>query len=338
MVPPVPVIYFLVLLILFAVALIIHLNATSLSLPIQSLTIPTILFPLLAGLNTYLHSYLTTLLASAHTVSPSARRRRRRRAVNFLRVSTQTLQLIFGNVLATLLLQRVVPGEFLNCNLDRAWTRMWMAHDASGIRDVEEGLHCCGFRSLKDRAWPFPEGQNPDHMACASRLGYHVPCQGPWTAYMQRSAGAAFGVVVLVQLLSLANILAHAGYFSRQFTPWFVRSRPHLLPGADDPVRRPLLEDGRGGANGSSGRIIEEEESGLTPTPRPTHRNGSGNGTGAPGSIQPSGLGGGVVGEHSDGTKVWSDTPRGGRGGRAIRAEARARAGSKSSSSSSDSD
>jgi hypothetical protein len=213
--PPLPIIYFLALLALFAAALVIHLRATTLSLPLDALSIPTIALTLVAGINSYLHSQLTSLLSGAAHVRDPTTRRRRQRTLQLARTSTQTLQGLFAAVLAALLLQRVVPNEILSCSLENAWSRMWMTHDAAGIRAIEETLKCCGFRSVKDRPWPFPRGQAPDLGTCRSRMGYSVPCEGPWRAQMQSSAGGEFAIVVIVSLMQVGNILVHAGYFGQ---------------------------------------------------------------------------------------------------------------------------
>jgi uncharacterized integral membrane protein len=205
--PPLPVIYFLVLLALFAAALMIHLHATTISLPLGALSIPTIVLPLLAALNSYLHAQLTSFLSTASHVRDRSTRRRRRRTLTLVRTSTQSIQGVLAVALATLLLQRIIPNESLACSLENAWNRMWKGHDAAGIRAVEEALHCCGFRSLKDRPWPFPHGDKGDLDMCRLRMGYTVPCEGPWRAQLQRSAFGDFVIVAIVCFMQVSTVV-----------------------------------------------------------------------------------------------------------------------------------
>jgi hypothetical protein len=90
-----------------------------------------------------------------------------------------------------------VPSDLLACGLESQWSRLFRAKDENAIRTIEQGLRCCGFNSLHDRAWPFPS-HDVDARACERTLGYTVRCVDPWRRQQQVNAG----LVVLASLLN----------------------------------------------------------------------------------------------------------------------------------------
>lgn len=86
------------------------------------------------------------------------------------------------------------------CELSTLWQRLFRGKDAKTIRAIQDALECCGFRSVKDMAWPFPPA---DVATCATRFDRSLPCQGPWAGALQRSAGVEFGIVVAVGLIQV---------------------------------------------------------------------------------------------------------------------------------------
>lgn len=113
---------------------------------------------------------------------------------------TQGLQGILTVVLATLYTTYIVPGAARDCGLSGIWERLFRAKDAQSVKAIQDAFECCGFRSVKDMAWPFP----PVDVACAQRFDRALPCRGPWTGALQGSAGVELGVVVVVAALQVS--------------------------------------------------------------------------------------------------------------------------------------
>ncbi|KAK7724310.1 hypothetical protein SLS64_000644 [Diaporthe eres] len=154
------------------------------------LTFLTILLPLFAAANATALPYLLREKAR----SP------RRLLVRLAHPAvTQGLQGIIIVVLATLYTTYVVPGATRDCGLSSIWVRLFRTKDAQSVKAIQDAFECCGFRSVKDMAWPFP----PVDIACAQRFDRALPCRGPWTSALQRSAGVELGVIVVVAILQV---------------------------------------------------------------------------------------------------------------------------------------
>lgn len=174
-----------------------HVNSVKLSLPLSSaLTFLTILLPLLAAGNTFLLPYLTRK-PSPSSKSTSLALLTSPRSIQIL----QVLQGIATTILATLYFQDVVPSQVRDCELSTRWQHLFRAKDVLSIKTIQDALECCGFRSVRDMAWPFP----PAEVQCAARFDRGLACQDPWTRALQSSAGVNLGVVLVVGLLQVRN-------------------------------------------------------------------------------------------------------------------------------------
>ncbi|KAK7748101.1 hypothetical protein SLS53_001353 [Cytospora paraplurivora] len=175
---------------LMGVAIYEHIHSVTLSLPLSPvLTFLTILLPVFAAANAFALPYLTrkfshpprSLLNPTHPAI------------------TQILQGILTTVFATIYASHIVPGASRDCELSTLWQRLFRSKNAQSIRAIQDALECCGFRSVKDMAWPFP----PATVPCETRFDRTLACHGPWTVALQRSSGVQLGVMVAVGLLQV---------------------------------------------------------------------------------------------------------------------------------------
>lgn len=111
------------------------------------------------------------------------------------------LQGIITTILATLYAQDLVPSAVRDCELSTRWQALFRSKDEQGIRLIQDAFQCCGFRSVRDMAWPFP----PAAVQCAARFDRTMACQGPWTAALRRGAGVELGLVLAVGLLQVCR-------------------------------------------------------------------------------------------------------------------------------------
>ncbi|KAG5980522.1 hypothetical protein E4U55_003937 [Claviceps digitariae] len=242
-----------VMLLFVGVAIYKHILSSTLSLPISpSTTIPTILLPILALANTLIYLRLYGSPKRHHAL---------------LAQTLQALQALFTTVLATLLLSHVVPSATQACLLSTIWQRLFRNHDADAIRRIQDAFHCCGFNTVQDRAWPFPDHKSARR--CAETYGRDVSCAQPWMGALQRNAGLDFGIVVAVGLFQIATwLLSESGRFRNDSMP---RPRPkgmihygtiegpegaRLLPGV-------VGEEGEAGEEGGNSRPERSTEEGA---------------------------------------------------------------------------
>ncbi|KAK3387319.1 hypothetical protein B0H63DRAFT_469781 [Podospora didyma] len=246
--------YPLAILALAGVAIYEHIQTVHLSLPVSPvLTFMTILLPLLAAINTLsLPSLLQRAKSSAsHYLLP---------------VALQAGSLILTTILGTLLATDAIPSPVRECVLESKWKHLWQSHDGDHIRRIQDALDCCGFRTVKDMAWPFPVGSHPDDaVSCVARFGRTAACKAPWEEALQRATGVDLAVVLAVAVLQgvgllLTKVLASSRngdnepWWRRVLGWWFTR----LGGGGDGDLegrrRRPLLV----GMMGSGADGVEE--------------------------------------------------------------------------------
>ncbi|KAK0639165.1 hypothetical protein B0T16DRAFT_497305 [Cercophora newfieldiana] len=191
--------YPLIIIALAGVAIYEHTKTTTLSLPVSPiLTILTIALPLLAAIHAI---YQPSLLRAASAKTASTLQ-------NLLPTLLQAIQLILTTVLATLLTSDAVPSPLRECLLETRWKQFWTSHDAESIRRIQDALNCCGFRTVKHMAWPFPSGPpggGGSEESCAVRFGRTVACREPWQSAMQGAGGWDAAVVVAVGLLQVLS-------------------------------------------------------------------------------------------------------------------------------------
>ncbi|KID97987.1 tetraspanin Tsp3, partial [Metarhizium majus ARSEF 297] len=201
--------YMLVCVVLFAIAVVIHYHTIHLSLPISSaITILSTILPITAFLNAYVYP---NLLRSSHTFTSGD---------IFTRLAPivlQGFQAIITAILATLLLEGVVPSPALEFLIDYEWDKLYQAKNADYIEYIQDTYSCCGLNSVDDRAYPF---SNVPGGTCAEIHGRTRACRGPWTLALQAASGVDFGVVVIVGLMQIIGLL-----IMRERTAWWTALR-----------------------------------------------------------------------------------------------------------------
>ncbi|KAL4921507.1 hypothetical protein BDW62DRAFT_198075 [Aspergillus aurantiobrunneus] len=143
--------------------------------------------------------------------------------------------------LATLALAYLFPDSILSCHLENQWQAFFQAKNAHVIRAIQDQFQCCGFRSIRDRAYPFKDRTHGDD-ACEVQYGYRQSCLGPWRGEQQ---GASWMVFVAV----VGALLVKAGFaqLSSRRASWMSsrflgnRRTAQLISG-------PELEEGDDGA------------------------------------------------------------------------------------------
>lgn len=114
--------------------------------------------------------------------------------------------------------------------------KMFRARDAKAVRAVQDALECCGFNSVRDRAYPFGQPST-----CAETYGREDSCGKAWSGVMRTSAGVDFGVVLAVALLQVIGLLMMKEGAS-WWTAWRVwGGRREGSSSGDRQSRRPLL-------------------------------------------------------------------------------------------------
>lgn len=190
-----PMAFLVVTLLFIGVAIYEHVISTSLSLPISPyMTIPTILLPVLALTNAFVYLRFG---------------KSRKRHDALLARALQVVQALCTTVLATLLFSNIVPSAVRDCLLSTIWQRLFSIHDAEAIRRIQDTFNCCGFNTVRDRAWPFADHQSARR--CAETYGRQVSCAQPWLRALQQSSGLDFGIVLAVGLFQIATLFLLSG-------------------------------------------------------------------------------------------------------------------------------
>ena len=125
------------------------------------------------------------------------------------------LLVIYETAIATLALTHVAPPSELTCGLERQWSALFSDKNAEAIRRIQEQFQCCGFRSVQDRAWPFPDR---DHTAkaCVEAFGRSSSCLGGWRQMEQVTGGLILLVAVVTFLLKVRRPMLPIHFYSYQ--------------------------------------------------------------------------------------------------------------------------
>ncbi|QUC21949.1 uncharacterized protein UV8b_06190 [Ustilaginoidea virens] len=194
---------------LFAVAVVVHFHADHLSLPVSSvITILVVVLPIAAFLNAYIYP---NLLRSSHSFAA------RSAASRLAPVILQSAQALVTAVLATLLLEAVVPSPALHFLLEYEWDKLYRAEDSNHLMYIQDTYNCCGLDSVDDRAYPFVHAPGG---SCAEMHGRTTPCRRPWKIALQFFAGTDFAIVVIVALMQIFGLL-----IMKERTAWWTALR-----------------------------------------------------------------------------------------------------------------
>ncbi|PQE15222.1 tetraspanin Tsp3 protein [Rutstroemia sp. NJR-2017a WRK4] len=201
----------LILLVLTVVAGYAYSQIRALSLPIsQALALFTIVLPLVTGIST---QGVRGLL--------QRRNSNEQNELTLPLIAVIGFQLIYETVVATLALTHMIPPESLRCGLDDKWQKMYHDKNARQIRGIQDGLNCCGYKSVVDRAWPFlPSAKDPGN--CAEITDRSQSCFGVWRQAEQINAGLLLLVAIIVFIVKVSVFtIGHTGGY---VSSWF----PHV--------------------------------------------------------------------------------------------------------------
>lgn len=193
----------------------VHTSKLLLPFPISITSLATFLPPVIAIVTPYLRM--------------AADNRKRRSHANLRRATTNDVSLeeritllsiydklmnIVPAVLATLAITYFVPEDILSCRLETQWQKMWRTKDARSIRTVQDRLQCCGLRSQRDRAWPFPNSGGGAEHSCPVVYGYDRSCMVPWAQEQRRVATMIFFSILLATFMKVRTYLITGGGLS----------------------------------------------------------------------------------------------------------------------------
>lgn len=114
------------------------------------------------------------------------------------------LLIMYDTVIATLALTQMAPPNDLICPLERRWSQFFSSKNAAIVRTIQERHQCCGFRSVQDRAWPFPD-RSHSAASCAHTFGRQQGCLGGWRQDQQITAGLMLLVAITVFMLKVSS-------------------------------------------------------------------------------------------------------------------------------------
>jgi hypothetical protein len=138
------------------------------------------------------------------------------------------------------------------CRMELRWKHWYQSKNDVAIQAIQNRLHCCGYNSMADRAWPFPS-RNSDARACERISGYLTHCGPLWQEKLHTVAVVCIAASLLNVLLLVSTNLPHLPRNSHATTALTANELSTLLINGDlrlssraDPViehgeRRSLL-------------------------------------------------------------------------------------------------
>ncbi|KAG5305232.1 tetraspanin [Histoplasma capsulatum G186AR] len=107
----------------------------------------------------------------------------------------EQLLTIIPTALAAFAISYFAPEDILGCRLENQWQSFYSHKNAIAIRSIQDRLQCCGFRSTRDRGWPFPSAS--DKRDCTSAFGYTQSCFAGWRSAQRQAATMVFTAAIL---------------------------------------------------------------------------------------------------------------------------------------------
>ncbi|KAF2236545.1 hypothetical protein EV356DRAFT_498056 [Viridothelium virens] len=177
---------------------------------------------------------------------------------------------VYETVVATLAGTYIAPQGSLECGLRDGWYALWN-RDGEAIRRIQDAFNCCGFKTLKDRAWPKAQNGGPALEACREMYGRDQACFGSLRGEEQKVAGMLIAVAVgvfLWKVLIVSIPTSQPSWFSQMFDDdTSVRAGQRALEYQTTPVadeyepysdRAPSQEEIRDEVNQGTQRAIED--------------------------------------------------------------------------------
>ena len=96
----------------------------------------------------------------------------------------------------------VFAAEITACQTEARWSLLFQLKEESTIRAIQNSLRCCGFNSMRDRAWPFPS-RTVDARACERTSGFSVPCGPLWQHHLVIAATLNMTASMVLEIASV---------------------------------------------------------------------------------------------------------------------------------------
>jgi len=166
----------------------------SISLPIpQALGLFTVFLPLITGISSR---------GANGLIQRAAKNGQERLTIPLIAVIV--FQLVYETVIATLALTYILPPSSLNCGLTEKWQQLYVRRNENAVKNIQNAFECCGFRTVKDRAWPFTDQSTSP---CAVTLGRTKSCAGDWRKAEQVTASLFLSVAIVVIAITVWAII-----------------------------------------------------------------------------------------------------------------------------------
>ncbi|KAL2043401.1 hypothetical protein N7G274_003707 [Stereocaulon virgatum] len=141
------------------------------------------------------------------------------------------LLFIYNTFIATLALTYMVPPSSLKCNLEGRWAWLFSHKNAEMIQRIQYRHQCCGFNSVRDRAWHFPDARHAA-TACHEAFGRERSCFEGWRQDQQVTGGLML-LVAIVGFLFKVLVLE----LSQTHHPLQLSAQSTLLANGDERSR-----------------------------------------------------------------------------------------------------
>lgn len=94
----------------------------------------------------------------------------------------------------------VLPLDFITFRAEQQWQEWFRSKDEVTIRSIQNQLLCCGFNSMRDRAWPFPS-QDVSAATCQRTSGFSTHCASLWQEKLRMVAMSSVTASILMEAL-----------------------------------------------------------------------------------------------------------------------------------------
>lgn len=141
---------------------------------------------------------------------------------------------IYDTVIAQLSVTHMIPSSTLTCQLFERWETLFDNRDVDAVRRIQDAHQCCGFRTPRHMAWPWPDNQGADQ--CRRAYRRNRSCLESWRHDQQINAGLLLLVAVASFSAKVGAFLSFQRFGNRQRGPCAERHAKTLTASCSDPV------------------------------------------------------------------------------------------------------
>jgi hypothetical protein len=135
---------------------------------------------------------LVNLAAFGHAITRAAPA-----VLTRIRTTLPVVFLLMIDTVVVALSSNTLTRSFTECSYERHWTELFRAKDGDALRNIQDSLDCCGYRTVNHMPYPLPPMNTTE---CTNVTGRTHACSAPWVESGQSTAQMVAGICMVLAI------------------------------------------------------------------------------------------------------------------------------------------